>query len=169
MTNRSSPEASYSSGGRACRDASETGEDNRPNCSGSGPVRFNTTHSAVARLMIQPSLHPYYPAPADALRVNDSRKTQAATKMRNIKCPHWIFRLDYLVVEGPGKIGAYVCRLRCRWPRCPHTRTAGRDRISARPTTYLTENCCERDAACTPLCDPAPGCGAGETAETTAA
>jgi hypothetical protein len=34
--------------------------------------------------MIQPSLHPYYPALADALRVNDSRKTQAATKMRNI-------------------------------------------------------------------------------------
>ena len=33
----------------------------------------------------------------------------------------------------------------------------------------LTENCCGRDAACAPLCDPATGCGAGETAETTAA
>jgi len=79
----------------------------------------------------------------DALRVNDSRKTQAATKMRTIKCPHRIFRRDYLVI--------------------------GRDRISARPTTYLTENCCGRDAACASLCEPATGCGAGETAETTAA
>jgi ArsR family transcriptional regulator, arsenate/arsenite/antimonite-responsive transcriptional repressor len=32
---------------------------------------------------------------------------------------------------------------------------------------YLTENCCGRDAVCTPLCDPA-GCS-GVTTETTAA
>jgi ArsR family transcriptional regulator len=32
---------------------------------------------------------------------------------------------------------------------------------------YLTENCCGRDAACAPVCDPA-GC-AGATAKTTAA
>ena len=35
--------------------------------------------------------------------------------------------------------------------------------------TYLTENCCGRDAVCAPVCDPAAGCGVGETAKTTAA
>ena len=34
---------------------------------------------------------------------------------------------------------------------------------------YLTENCCGRDAVCSPVCDPATGCGAGETAKITAA
>ena len=33
---------------------------------------------------------------------------------------------------------------------------------------YLTENCCGRDAVCTPVCEPAAGC-AGTTAKTTAA
>ena len=34
---------------------------------------------------------------------------------------------------------------------------------------YLTESCCGRDAACAPVCEPAAGCRAGETAKTTAA
>ena len=33
---------------------------------------------------------------------------------------------------------------------------------------YLTENCCGRDAVCSPVCDPAAGC-ASTTAKTTAA
>ena len=35
--------------------------------------------------------------------------------------------------------------------------------------TYLTENCCGRDAVCTPVCDPAAACSADANAKTTAA
>jgi ArsR family transcriptional regulator, arsenate/arsenite/antimonite-responsive transcriptional repressor len=34
---------------------------------------------------------------------------------------------------------------------------------------YLTENCCGRDAASTPVCDPAAGCCTPATTNTTAA
>jgi ArsR family transcriptional regulator len=34
---------------------------------------------------------------------------------------------------------------------------------------YLTENCCGRDAVCTPMCDPATGCGTDTATKTTAA
>ena len=34
--------------------------------------------------------------------------------------------------------------------------------------TYLTENCCGRDAVCTPVCDPVAGCTSA-TPKTTAA
>ena len=34
---------------------------------------------------------------------------------------------------------------------------------------YLTENCCGRDAVCTPVCDPAAACSADANAKTTAA
>ena len=33
---------------------------------------------------------------------------------------------------------------------------------------YLTENCCGRDAVCTPVCDPAVGCGSDAPKSTAA-
>jgi hypothetical protein len=35
--------------------------------------------------------------------------------------------------------------------------------------TYLTENCCGRDAVSAPVCDPAAGCCTDATTKTTAA
>ena len=99
-----------------------------------------------------------------------------------------VFRL--LVTQGPAglpagviadRLGVLPASLTFHLQQLVHAglltqRRLGRQQIYAAEytamnalLTYLTENCCGRDAVSAPVCDPAAGCCTAATTKTTAA